>query len=124
MQLEGRETAGGDLYYSRPEYVEQYSISSERAEQMVKVFKRIERGIEKLRQEWGEPQDFAQYVLFYGKALGISRMAWESEHGYIGWGSATRGYMLRPLADGAADIRDTSWKWQREQAKSVQEVAS
>jgi hypothetical protein len=60
------------------EYRDVYSANLRRVEAMVKTLRKVERGLEKLRAEWGYPDSFAAYVVRVGKLLGTSEFGYKA----------------------------------------------
>lgn len=67
-----RTTGEGKPYGWRTEYRDVYAVELERAGDMHKLLRKVDRGLEKLRGEWGYPETFAQYATRVAKVLGIS----------------------------------------------------
>jgi hypothetical protein len=68
-------------YGWRVEYHNVYAVELARAEAMVKTLRKIERGLERLRAEFGYPESFAAYVARVAKVLGVKQFGWRSPDG-------------------------------------------
>lgn len=58
-------------YGWRVEYSQPHAVDLARAEVMVKVLRKVERGLARLQDELGYPETFAAYVARVGKVLGV-----------------------------------------------------
>lgn len=72
-------TANHDPYGWDVEYRDVFSADLRRVEGMVKTLRKIERGLEKLRGEWGYPDTFAAYVTRVAKVLGIATFGYKHD---------------------------------------------
>lgn len=77
--------ASEDAYGWRVEYAQPYSVDLGRAEVMVKLLRKIQRGLDRMERDLGYAESFGAYVARVGKLLGASRYGWESDNGERSW---------------------------------------
>ena len=63
------------------EYRDVFCVDLARADAMFKLLRKVNRGLEKLRNEWGYPESFAQYATRVAKILGITTFGWQRAGG-------------------------------------------
>ena len=66
------------------EYRNAFSVDLRRAEQMIKLLRKVDRGMEKLRGEWGYPATFPVYVSRVAKIIGATSFGFAVDKGR-GW---------------------------------------
>lgn len=67
----------------RTEYQQPYAFDLRRAQTMVGVLRKIERGLERMRAQLGHPESFTAYLARVARTLGATRFCWATEH--RGW---------------------------------------
>jgi hypothetical protein len=70
------------LYGYHVEYLNAYSVDLDRAEEMIKVLRKVHRGMIKLEKEWGAATTFDQFAMRALKSLGIQTVYTNRNHGY------------------------------------------
>jgi hypothetical protein len=75
-----RSMTGQPSYGWRVEYGDVCTVDEREAEQMLKALRRINRGVDKLRDQFGSPATFGAYVLRVAKAMGVKRLVFPSVH--------------------------------------------
>lgn len=71
-----RSGSSSDAYGWRVEYKQPYAVELLRAEEMVKVLRKVSRGLDKMERELGYCESFGAYVARVGKVLGMSAYGW------------------------------------------------
>ncbi len=74
-------TSEQSSYGWRVEYRNAYSVDLQRAEEMVRLLRKIERGMAKIEREFGYCESFGAYVARVAKVLGITTFGWRAEDG-------------------------------------------
>jgi hypothetical protein len=85
FKITGQLDRNGDIYGWRAEYHDVYSVGLTDAETMLKLLRKVDRGMEKLRAEWGYPQTFRDYVAQVGKIIGVKGYGYRVDDGRTGW---------------------------------------
>lgn len=70
-------------YGWRTEYRQPYAVDLRRAQTMVTVLRKIDRGLERMRGQLGHPESFTAYLARVARALGVTRFCWATER--RGW---------------------------------------
>jgi hypothetical protein len=70
-------------YGWRTEYRQPYDVDLRRAQTMVTVLRKIDRGLERMRGQLGHPESFTAYLARVARALGATRFCWATER--RGW---------------------------------------
>jgi hypothetical protein len=81
------EMADRQPYGWNVEYRDVFSVNADRAAAMSKTLRAIDRKLDKLRDEWGYPTSFEEYVVRVAKALGITTFGWHRNTGPVYDGS-------------------------------------
>ncbi len=79
-----------ESYGWRVEFRDSYAVDLARAEEMVKVLRKVSRGMAKLEAQFGYCESFGAYVARVASVLGISRFGWRTDTGSGGFYSDTR----------------------------------
>ena len=98
------------VYAWRAEYRGVYSIDLGRAELMAATLKKLEKGLNKLAEEWGQPSTYGQFVLRVCKVLGCTRMAFDSHYD---------GVFYLDLPSGASKIDGWVYEWSENHVKAA-----
>jgi hypothetical protein len=77
-------TSTSGSYGWRVEFAQPYSVNLERAAEMVKVLRSIDRGMDKLKAQFGYPDTFAEYVARVATVLKVRTFGWSVERN-SGW---------------------------------------
>lgn len=67
---------GASVEYRRP-----FTVGLERAEQMVRTLRKVDRGIRRRREQFGREESFAGYLTWVGAILKIRTFCWELGRG-------------------------------------------
>jgi hypothetical protein len=70
-------------YGWRTECRQPYAVDLRRAQTMVRVLRKINRDLERMRDQLGHPESFAAYLARVARALGVTRFCWATER--RGW---------------------------------------
>jgi hypothetical protein len=66
-------------YGWRTEYRQPYAVDIRRAQTMVKVLRKIDGGLERMRAQLGHPESFTAYLARIARTLGATRFCWAVE---------------------------------------------
>jgi hypothetical protein len=70
---------GHEPYGFRAEYRDCYSVDLQRAEEMVKLLRKIDRELRKMSEAEGPPETFSAYVVRVARVLKVKRYGWTSD---------------------------------------------
>jgi hypothetical protein len=86
-------SAQGDLETDEPayawatEYRDLYRLTLSEGEPMIKVLRKVQRGLDKLTAELGWPDSLGAYIARVGKILGVERFGFYAPKGEPRWAS-------------------------------------
>lgn len=83
LRVRAQHDYAAEPYAWRVEYHSPYAVDLRRAQEMAKMLRKVERGLERVRLEYGYPESFPAYVARVGKILGIKRYGWRHPDGGI-----------------------------------------